>query len=86
MTPWAIWSRWKYVHDPMGDLDELYDLENDPWELRNVAAEPAYAAVEANLRQRLGDWAVMTEDALPVPQPPEGPLPTPADAALPPGH
>jgi len=78
--------RWKYVHDPMGDLDELYDLENDPWELRNVAAEPAYAAVEANLRQRLGDWAIMTEDALPVPQPPEGPLPTPADAALPPGH
>ncbi len=24
---------WKYVHDPMGDMDELYDLVNDPWEL-----------------------------------------------------
>jgi len=75
--------QWKYVHDPMGDADELYDLVNDPWELRNVAGHVAHAGVEADMRQRLGDWAIMTEDALPVPQPPEGPLPTPPDAALP---
>ena len=30
---------WKYVHDPMGDLDELYDLAADPWELTNVAGD-----------------------------------------------
>jgi len=75
--------QWKYIHDPMGDADELYDLVNDPWELRNVAGDEAHAGVEADMRQRLGDWAIMTEDALPVPQPPEGPLPTPPDAALP---
>ena len=32
--------RWKYVWNPT-DLDELYDLESDPWELKNRIAEPA---------------------------------------------
>jgi arylsulfatase A-like enzyme len=31
-------AQFKYVHDAMGDdLDELYDLEEDPWELTNRA-------------------------------------------------
>ena len=29
--------RWKYVHDMTGEVDELYDLEADPWELENLA-------------------------------------------------
>jgi arylsulfatase A-like enzyme len=60
---------WKYVHDPMGDLDELYDLHNDPWELCNVAADPVYRDVVAEMRQRLMDWSIQTEDARPVPLP-----------------
>ncbi len=60
---------WKYVHDPMGDLDELYDLVNDPWELSNVAAQPEHAATIAALRLRLLDWSISTEDARPVPLP-----------------
>jgi arylsulfatase A-like enzyme len=60
---------WKYVHDPMGDLDELYDLSHDPWELRNVAADPAYADVLADLRLKLADWSIQTEDSPPVPLP-----------------
>lgn len=32
---------------------ELYDLRRDPWELRNVAADPAYARVRRALRKRL---------------------------------
>ena len=62
-------QRWKYVHDPMGDLDELYDLVNDPWELENVAARAEHQAVMADLRLRLADWSIQTEDALPVPLP-----------------
>lgn len=34
---------WKYVHDPMGGGDELYDLRNDPNELRNVIGDPSHA-------------------------------------------
>jgi arylsulfatase A-like enzyme len=60
---------WKYVHDPMGDLDELYDLVDDPWELHNVAAGPAYRDVLAEMRMRLLDWSIETEDGLPVPLP-----------------
>jgi arylsulfatase A-like enzyme len=60
---------WKYVHDPMGDRDELYDLVQDPWELENVVDDPAYRDIVAGLRLRLLDWSVQTEDARPVPLP-----------------
>ncbi len=60
---------WKYVHDPMGDLDELYDLVNDPWELANVAADPVNQAVISDMRLRLADWSIQTEDAKPIPLP-----------------
>lgn len=60
---------WKYVHDPMGDKDELYDLVHDPWELTNVVDDPANAGVLADLRLRLADWSICTEDAKPVPLP-----------------
>ena len=60
---------WKYVHDPMGDLDELYDLVNDPWELTNVVADPKNQAVVSEMRLRLADWMIETEDAQAVPLP-----------------
>jgi arylsulfatase A-like enzyme len=60
---------WKYVHDPMGDRDELYDLANDPWELTNVVDVGACAGILAEMRLRLADWSVRTEDARAVPLP-----------------
>ena len=60
---------WKYVHDPMGDRDELYDLRHDPWELTNVVTNPANQPIIAELRLRLADWMIQTEDAVPVPLP-----------------
>lgn len=60
---------WKYVHDPMGDRDELYDLRNDPWELVNVVDEEEHRNTLADLRLRLADWAIHTEDSKPVPLP-----------------
>jgi arylsulfatase A-like enzyme len=64
-------ASWKYVHDPMGDLDELYDLVNDPWELTNVASQSEHAEVLADLRLKLADWSVGTEDGEVVPLPGE---------------
>jgi len=60
---------WKYVHDALGDADELYDLVNDPWELVNVVGDPAHGAVVAEMLRRLADWSIQTEDARPVPLP-----------------
>lgn len=62
-------TAWKYVHDPMGDRDELYDLVNDPWELHNVATNPDHRDVIADLQRRLAAWSIETEDARPVPMP-----------------
>ena len=60
---------WKYVHDPMGDRDELYDLVNDPWELENIVDDLNNRAVLAEMQLRLADWSIKTEDAKPVPLP-----------------
>lgn len=60
---------WKHVHDPMGDLDELYDMINDPWELTNVAVDPQHRDVISEMQLRLADWMIRTEDAQPVPLP-----------------
>jgi len=60
---------WKYVHDPMGDLDELYDLNADPWELSNLINDPPSPSVVDELQRLLLDWSISTEDGLKVPLP-----------------
>ncbi len=49
-------SRWKYIELDTGEL-ELYDLRVDPYELENLAGEPAQAEVEADLAARLDELA-----------------------------
>jgi N-sulfoglucosamine sulfohydrolase len=41
---------------------ELYDLVNDPWELRNVADDPRYAAEVRRLAGMLEDWIEQSDD------------------------
>jgi uncharacterized sulfatase len=36
--------------------EELYDLRADPWELTNVATDPAHAATRDRLRAALDGW------------------------------
>lgn len=55
----AAYERW---HAP--PRVELYDLQNDPWELRNLAGEASLAAVQARLEQALADWRQQTADPL----------------------
>jgi arylsulfatase A-like enzyme len=43
---------WKYIWNPTSE-DELYDLEQDPWELINLIGEPSCQPVLADLRRRL---------------------------------
>jgi arylsulfatase A-like enzyme len=43
---------------------ELYDLQADPNEMHNLAGQPEYAEIEADLRQRLLAWMRETEDPL----------------------
>jgi arylsulfatase A-like enzyme len=48
----AINRRFKYVFNGF-DYDELYDLGEDPGELRNVVDEPDYRAQAGEMRERL---------------------------------
>ncbi|MBL8267353.1 sulfatase [Steroidobacter sp.] len=44
--------------------DELYDLANDPFELVNLAGDPAYARTLVDLRGRLDAWRVQQGERL----------------------
>lgn len=50
-------DRHKYIHwvnrGKSGELDELYDLDRDPYELANVVGEPSYAEVRESLKGEL---------------------------------
>ena len=48
-------ERYKYVTYPelAEDIDELYDLEADPYELRNLIADPDYAPLLGELQTTL---------------------------------
>ena len=50
----AMLRRGRYkLNDSLGDEPELYDLEADPGELRNLAGDVAHAAVLADLQARI---------------------------------
>jgi hypothetical protein len=42
--------------------EELYDCREDPWELKNLAASPAHAAVKARLKAQLEAYQRQTQD------------------------
>ena len=46
--------------------DFLYDLKQDPYQLTNLIADPAYAAVKKRLRERLLAWIEKSEGCRPV--------------------
>ena len=43
---------------------ELYDLEADPYEFRNLAADAGHAESLAALKERLAEWRAQTNDPL----------------------
>jgi arylsulfatase A-like enzyme len=48
----AITDRYKYVFNGF-DIDECYDLHDDPQEMRNLVADPAHREVVDDMRARL---------------------------------
>ena len=55
-------DRYKYIHwvnrGRASELDELYDLDRDPYELKNLVKSRAYAPVREKLRRELGKLIV----------------------------
>jgi uncharacterized sulfatase len=77
---YAQWMH-KAEHDPAAKAlvehyggikpaEELYDLGKDPFELTNVAGDPAYAEPLAELRKKLNEWRLQQgEDLNKAPMP-----------------
>ena len=60
-------DRWKLIRYPQVDQTQLFDLQNDPHELNNLAAKPEYAArvkemlaLLAKAQKQCGDTCPLT--------------------------
>ncbi len=49
--------------------EELYDTENDPWEVNNLADDPKYAEVMKKMRKANQQWMLRIRDTGFVPEP-----------------
>jgi len=58
----VVTDRFKYIAN-MNQMDELYDLEKDPYELVNLIDDPAQGDVLSNMKARLWDWQRKTHDS-----------------------
>ncbi len=59
----------KALLEPMAE-EELYDVEKDPYEIHNLAANPAYREVLEDMKDRLVKWQAEAMDYGMFPDPP----------------
>lgn len=56
---------------PSRPAEELYDLQHDPWEVRNLADSPAHRHILKRLQEKLDHWIETTNDQGRIPEPQE---------------
>ena len=61
-------ARYLEAHRP---VEELYDLDTDPYEIKNLAGNPDYAAIQQRLATALDEWIRRIDDRGRQPEPPE---------------
>jgi len=58
-------DRYKFSYNwKRRQVDELYDMQNDPLELENLALDPGYGSAVAQMQQRVLDWMRETDHPL----------------------
>ncbi|MEA4981688.1 MAG: sulfatase-like hydrolase/transferase, partial [Paludibacter sp.] len=60
-------GNWKIIFDMEGN-GQLYNLKNDPYELKNLFNTKKYSNVKAELLQDLLKWEIATGDPMPTPR------------------
>ncbi len=61
-------EEWKLIRTPKAGQVQLFNVKRDPWETRNLAADPKHAAVLAMLDARLRELMREMKDPMPVAQ------------------
>lgn len=56
----------RYFKKPRSE-EEFYDLQNDPWEMNNLANDSKYKTELLHLQELLSRWMIKTHDFLPPP-------------------
>ncbi|CAG7613971.1 sulfatase-like hydrolase/transferase [Paenibacillus allorhizosphaerae] len=56
-------NQYKFVYHPT-DIDELYDVRNDPYEMNNLAELPEMASLKKEMYQRMWRHAFQSEDTI----------------------
>ena len=57
------------IFAPTRPVEELYDIQADPWEINNLAGQQEFQEVLRDLRGKLYAWMVETRDVGVVPEP-----------------
>ena len=52
---------------PTRPMFELFDLESDPREFKNLIGKPEAAGIERELKEALNEWMILERDYLPLP-------------------
>ena len=65
-----ITDKWKMAFHHFNKVADLYDLENDPKDLNNLAGRPRYAKVENELRKKLVKWRRALSPKMNIPEDP----------------
>lgn len=55
-------GRYKLSIHLLDSTDELYDIQEDPYELKNLISDPSYYAIAKELHQKILDWMNETRD------------------------
>jgi len=59
----VVTDKWRFVFNGY-DYDELYDLENDPGQMKNIASDPAYEAVKKEMYTRIWEFGLAHEEQM----------------------
>ena len=57
-----VTQRYKYVKYLAGEEEELYDLQTDPREMRNLIGKQEYRETADSLREKLALWGAPKAD------------------------